>query len=193
MVEKLSNLNTLTSFKYQAYLMYLILEKYLVHFQSLLEPEKLTPYDIISIVHRASFLRDPAQGFSQFFNEFASRVYYFNYEANYPRVPQQFQNYIHPQTENQIRDWFLYLDYTVIRVYGSEDQTYRIPAFLTPRIYSLVVLRKRLHSDELDFSSKKQTSTFNVPITIGPFIVKNRESIDLIDDIMACFGFFISI
>lgn len=98
MSEKLSNFNTLTSFKYQSYLMYLILDKYSMHFQSLLEPEQLTPYDVISIIHRAFFLRDLTQGFSQFVNEFSSHVYCFIYEANYPRVPQQFQNYRHPQT-----------------------------------------------------------------------------------------------
>ena len=43
MSEQLSNFNTLTSFKYQAYLMYLILDKYSMHFHSLLEPEQLTP------------------------------------------------------------------------------------------------------------------------------------------------------
>ena len=96
MCEKLSNFGTLTSFKYQAYLMYLILDKYSIHFQILLEPEQLTPYDIISIIHRDSFLRDPAQGFSQFLNDFSSHVYYFIYESNYPKVPQQFQNYLHP-------------------------------------------------------------------------------------------------
>lgn len=37
--EQFSNLNTLTSFKYQSYLMYLILDKFSLHFQSLLEPE----------------------------------------------------------------------------------------------------------------------------------------------------------
>ena len=77
MSDELSNLNTLTSFKYKAYLMYLILDKYPMHFQSLLEPEQLTPYDVISIIHRASFFRDPTQGFSPFVNEFASHVYYF--------------------------------------------------------------------------------------------------------------------
>ena len=77
MCEKLSKFNTSTSFRYQAYLMYLILDKYSIHFQSLLEPEQLTPYDVISVIHRASLLRDPTHGFSQFVNEFASRVYYF--------------------------------------------------------------------------------------------------------------------
>ena len=120
MNKQLSNFNTLTSFKYQAYLMYLILDKYSLHFQSLLELEQLTPYEVISIIHRSSFLRDPTQSFSNFVNELASCVYYFIYEANYPRVPQQFQNYLHPTIEDQIEDYFLFPEYTVIRVYGSE-------------------------------------------------------------------------
>ena len=169
--------------------MYLILDKFSDHFQQFLEPEQMTPYDIISIVHRASFLRDPSKGFSYFVNEFASRVYFLIFEVNYPRVPQHFQLYLHPHTENWIGDWFMYQNYTVIRVYGSEEQPYRLLSFLTPRIFSLEVLRQRLHSDELHFSSKKQTSNFKVPITIGPFTVKNKAAIELIDDIMTCFRF----
>ena len=72
MHEQFSNLNTLASFKYQSYLMYLILDKFSLHFQSLLEPKELIPYDVISIIHRSPFLRDQAQGFSKFINEFAS-------------------------------------------------------------------------------------------------------------------------
>ena len=97
--------------------------------------------------------------------------------------------YLHLQTENKIGDWFLYQDYTIIRIYGYEEQPYRLLAFLTPRIFSLEVLRQRLHSYELHFSSKKQSSNFKVPITIGLFIVKNKATIELIDDIMACFRF----
>ena len=43
MNEQLSNFNTLTYFKYQAYLMHLILDKYSMHFQSLLEHNNLLP------------------------------------------------------------------------------------------------------------------------------------------------------
>ena len=178
------------SFKYQAYLMYLILDRFSLHFETLLEPKKLTPYEVISIIHRSSFLRDPMHGFSKFVSEFSSQVYYFIYEANYPRVPQQFQNYLHPPTEDQIGDWFLFLEHTIIRVYGFEHPPYRLPTFLTPCVFSLEVLRQRMHSDELHFASKKQTSTFKVPINVRPFIVRNRESIEIIDDIKACIGFF---
>ena len=108
MCEQLFNFNTLTSFKYQSFLMYLILDKFSDHFQQFLEPEQMTLYDIISIVHMDSFLRDPSKGFFYFVNEFASRVYFLIFEVNYPRVPQHFQMYLHPQIENQYGDWFLY-------------------------------------------------------------------------------------
>ena len=72
MHEYFSNFNTLASFKYQSYLMYLILDKFSLHFKSLLEPEELTPCDVIYIIHRSPFLRDQGQGFSKFVNEFAS-------------------------------------------------------------------------------------------------------------------------
>ena len=94
--------------------MYLILDKFLFYFQSLLKPEELTPYDVISIIPISPFLRYQAQGFSKFVNEFASRVYLLIYEANYPRISQQLQNCLHPPTEDQIGDWFLFQDYTVI-------------------------------------------------------------------------------
>ena len=108
MHEQFSNFNTLASFKYQSYLMYLILDKFSLHFQSLFEPEEITPYDVISIIHRSPFLRDQAQGFSKFVNEFDSQVYLLIYESNYPRISQQLQNCLHPSSEDHIGDWFLF-------------------------------------------------------------------------------------
>ena len=80
MCEQLPNFSMLTSFKYQTFLMYLILDKYVAQFQEFLEPNQINPYDIFSIVHRDAFLRDPSKGFSQFANEFSSQVYFFIYE-----------------------------------------------------------------------------------------------------------------
>ena len=88
MHEQFSNFNTLASLIYQSYIMHLILDKFSLHFQSLLEPKELTPYDLISIIHRSPFFRDPTQGLSKLVNDFASRVYLLIYEANYPRISQ---------------------------------------------------------------------------------------------------------
>ena len=81
----------------------------------------------------------------------------------------------------------MFHDYTVIRVYGCEEKPYKLP--VTPRIFALEVLRQRLHSDELHFSSKKQTTNLKFPITIGTFTVRNKATIQLIDDIMVLFRF----
>lgn len=72
MHEHLTNFNSLRAFKYQAYLMYLILNKYNLHFKNLLEPEGPTPYDVVSIIHKASFLKNQPSKFSKFINEFTS-------------------------------------------------------------------------------------------------------------------------
>ena len=77
----------------------------------------------------------------------------------------------------------------MIRVYGCEEKPYKLPVFLTPRIFALEVLRQRLHLDELHFSSKKQTSNLKFCIIVGPFIVRKEATIEFIDDIMACFSF----
>jgi len=135
MHEQLSNFNYLRAFNYQAYLMYLILNKYSLHFQNLLEPEDLTTYDLVSIIHRASFLKNQPSEFSKFINEFTSKVYSLIYEEKFPRISQELQNCLHPATEAHIGDWFLFKKYNVIRIYGSEEQPYRFPVFLTPRFW----------------------------------------------------------
>ena len=89
---QLSNFNTLPFFKYQSFLMYLIVDKFSDLFQQFLELEQLTPYEVVSIVHIASFLRDPSKGFFYFVNEFASRVYFFIFDVNYPRGSSTFSS-----------------------------------------------------------------------------------------------------
>jgi len=56
-------------------------------------------------------------------------------------------------------------------------------------IFSLEVLRQILHSDLVHFASRNQASSFKVPRTLGPFTMKHKSIVELIDDIMACFGF----
>ena len=90
--------------------MYLILDKLSLHFQYLRELEEPTPYDVISIIHISSFLRNQAQGFSKFVDKFSSQVYLLIYEANYPRISLELQNCLHPPTKDYIGDWFLLKD-----------------------------------------------------------------------------------
>ena len=76
-----------------------------------------------------------------------------------------------------------------MRIYEAEVNPYRLPIYLTPRIFTFVVLRQRFNSNFIHFSSKNQVASFKLPVTIGPFTVKNKVVVQLIDEIMACYEF----
>ena len=86
MHEQLSNFSTLSAFTYQAYLMYMILERYSLTFQSMMDVEDPTPYQITSVVHRSPFMRNVVENFSCFVNTFAAKVCTLLFEDACPRV-----------------------------------------------------------------------------------------------------------
>lgn len=76
-----------------------------------------------------------------------------------------------------------------MRVYGAKDNPYKLPAFLTPRIFSLEVLRQRFNSYFIHFASKNQAASFKLPIIVGPFTVKSKAVVKIIDEMLVCFNF----
>ena len=103
-----------------------------------------------------------------FVEKFISQVYRLILEEELPRICQELQENLHPVTEQQVGDWILYREYTVIRIYGFEKSPYKLPKFLTPRIFALEVLRQRLDLDYIHFTGKNQARTFKLPMTVGP-------------------------
>ena len=83
----------------------------------------------------------------------------------------------------------MYKDFTVIRIYGVEKKPYKLPKFLAPRIFGLEILRQRFDSDYVHFTSKNQVGTFKLPMTIGPFTVKNKNDVKMFEEIMVFFQF----
>ena len=53
-------------------------------------------------------------------------------------------------------DWYLYQNYTEIRVYGCELPPYKLPNYLLVIIFALEYLRQRLNANEVHFVSEKK-------------------------------------
>ena len=51
---------------------------------------------------------------------------------------------LHFSAYRNIGDWFLLEEHTIIRVYGFSHELYILPTFLTPRIFSLELVRQKL-------------------------------------------------
>lgn len=72
----------------------------------------------------------------------------------------------------------------MIKVYGFEEKPYLLPLFLTPRVYFLEYIKQRILANLFHFVSNNKASNFKFQQNISPFVVKNRSTIKVIDEIL---------
>jgi hypothetical protein len=76
-----------------------------------------------------------------------SKFYILIFNTGLPRVLEEMKSSLHPNLENMVGDWVLFMHSTVIWVYGYQEGPYLLPFFLTPRVFSLELIRKRIISE----------------------------------------------
>ena len=101
-----------------------------------------------------------------------------------PRVFEEMNIMMQSSPEDRIGDWFLYKDFIVLRVYGFTGEPYRLPAFLTPRIFALEYMRQRLHAEEEHFGAFKKSSNIKFPLKVGSFIFKNKGALVIVEKLL---------
>ena len=101
-----------------------------------------------------------------------------------PRVLEEMKSMMQSSPEDRIGDWFLYKDFTVLRVYGFKGEPYRLPAFLTPRICALEYMRQRLLAEEEHFGAFKKSSNIKFPLKVGSFIFKNKGALVFVEKLL---------
>ena len=78
----------------------------------------------------------------------------------------------------------MYKYFTVLRVYGFTGEPYRLPAFLTPRIFALEYMRQRLHAKEEHFGAFKKSPNIKFPLKVGSFIFKNKGALVFVEKLL---------
>ena len=91
--------------------------------------------------------------------------------------------------ERIIGDCFLMEEGIVIRVSGLFHQPYILPAFLTPMIFSLEMIRKKLIVENEHFINFKKSSEIKFPWVVGPFIIKSKDALPIIESFLKEMGF----
>ena len=82
-----------------------------------------------------------------------SEIYKMLFDEGLPWVLEEMKSMMQASLEDRVGDWFLYKDFTVLKIYGFTGEPYRLPDFLTPRIFALEFMRQRLHSEEEHFGA----------------------------------------
>jgi len=75
-----------------------------------------------------------------------------------PRINEEIKKTMHLSYHTKTCDWYLYHNYTEIKVYGSELAPYKLPKYVIMRIFSLEYIRQKIDMDELHFVSAKKKS-----------------------------------
>ena len=97
-------------------------------------------------------------------------IYKFLFDDVLPRMLEDTRLMLQSSLEEQIGYWFLYKEFTVLRVYGFTGEPYRLLDFLTPRIFTLEFMRQRLCAEVEHFGAFKKSSNVKFPLKVGPFI-----------------------
>lgn len=84
--------------------------------------------------------RNSTMTYISFTDKIMSSIYKLIFGITLPRMTDEMKAYLQNSNE-PVRDWFLYNDFTVLRIYGFEDEPYRLPVFLTNSTFVLEFLR----------------------------------------------------
>ena len=92
-------------------------------------------------------------------------------------------------TDRRVGDCFLLNEDTIIIAYGFFHEPYIFPAFLTPRIFSLEFIRHKLIVENEHFINFRKASEIKFPLNVGPFIIKNKFSLPVIEGLLQDMNF----
>ena len=99
----------------------------------------------------------------------------------FPRVLPLMKESLQFSSNKIILEWFMMEEGIVIRVYGFVHQPYVLPAFLTPRIFSLETIRKKLIIENEHFINFKKSLEIKFPWVVGTFIIKSKVAFPVVD------------
>ena len=113
-----------------------------------------------------------------------SEMYKLLFDEVFPRVLEEMKVMMQSSPEDRVGDWFLYKDFSILRVYVFTREPYRLPVFLTPRIFALEFMRQILYAEEEHFEAFKKSSNIKFPLKVGPFIFKNKSALVIVEKLL---------
>jgi hypothetical protein len=126
--------------------------------------------------------------FLEFANGFLLNKYIFLMEQEPPRMLVTYQEKLHLNPDIKVGDWFLFKRYIVIRIYGYGVEPCQLHVYIPPLLFALEYYGKRLATNKLHFISKSKKPSFNLRATFSSFIIKNRPTIDYVNNLLSSFG-----
>ena len=85
----------------------------------------------------------------EFANSIMSEIYKMLFDEVLPCVLEEMKCLMQSSPEDRVKDWFLYKDSTVLRIYGFTGEPYRLPAFIYSENFCI-----RVHEAKVAFRGR---------------------------------------
>ena len=122
--------------------------------------------------------------FINYTDKIMASIYKLTFGTALPRMTKEMKAYLQNSNE-PVGDLFLYKEFTILRIYGFEDEPYRLPIFLTKRIFALEFLRQGLHVESEIFLKQKKDSNMKFRYTI----VSSTSVVTIVQNILRSMNF----
>jgi len=78
------------------------------------------------------------------------------------RINEEIKRILHLSDLAKMGDWYLYQNHTEIRVYMCELAPYKLPKYLSVRIFALEYIHQMINSDDIHFVSLKKKQQMRI-------------------------------
>jgi hypothetical protein len=85
-----------------------------------------------------------------------------------PQIHDDVQRILHLSNNPKKGDWYLYQNHTEIRVFGCELAPYKLPKYVSVRIFALEYIRQIMNSDDIHFVSLKKNTSCGSRVELAP-------------------------
>ena len=113
-----------------------------------------------------------------------AEIYIVVFQNIFPRVLLEMEEMVHFSLDTRVWDWFLLKEHTINRLYGFVHESYFLPSFLAPGIFSMEFIRWKLIIENDHFMSFRKASETKFPFKVGPFITKNKASLLVVEGLL---------
>ena len=133
---------------------------------------------------------DMNKNYCEFLNSLMAEIYGIFFQERLPKVLPEMKEMLQ-LSPKMIGDWFLTKFETIIRLYGFVHQPYILPAFLTIKNFPLELVRQRITIEEEHILSFRKSSGINFSRKVGPYSVKSRAALPLVNNLLRSMGFLL--
>jgi len=92
-----------------------------------------------------------------------------------PRISGDIKRILQFSKHYRVGDWYLYQNFTKIRMYGCELAPFKLPKYVPMRLFALEYYRNICNSDLIHFTKAKKKAQLTIKHQLGPFIYNTRE------------------